>query len=129
LYMSSDAAPVVDRGEPRATCQQASITLVNPGDRTVRRDLELTYDQAHSHARRGDVQVNGRQVGITTERVNIVPVRLAHGTTTVPVHITTPAARCDTIDIEALPRLSAKLRRASSANSSARAVRSPSAVR
>jgi hypothetical protein len=113
LYMNSDAAPVVNRGEPRATCQRASITIINPGDRTVRRDLELTYDQAHSHATRGDVRANRRRIAITTEHVNVVPLHLRHGTTTFTVHIDTPHARCDTIDVAALPRLSAKLRQAS----------------
>jgi hypothetical protein len=110
VYMSSDAAPVVDRGGLHATCAHASVELVNPGAHTVTRDLELTYDQGVSDATRGTARANGRRIPLTAERVNVVRVRLRPGTTTVSVRVDTPHVRCDTVDTEALPRLSATLR-------------------
>ena len=51
IYLSSDADPVVGRGDDRDVCAGGSIWFVNPAAHPVRDGLELVLHQRASGAR------------------------------------------------------------------------------
>lgn len=111
LYLSSDADPLTNRGERRVICADGSLTLVNPGARIVRQQLEITLIQRRSAARRGHVTINTRTVPISAgRRGNVMPVDLPPGTTKIKISVDTPGVRCQSVPVVALPAVAASLR-------------------
>ena len=100
--------PIASRGDEHPICAGASLSLVNPGARSVHQSLEIDFDQQHSDARHGHVTVGGRAVAIKAG-TNLVPVDLAPGTTKIPVSVVTPGVRCHSVPADWLPTISATL--------------------
>jgi phosphoglycerol transferase len=111
LYMSTDVDPLENRGDRTEICSDATITIVNPGDRTVGEDLELSFKQRDSAAKDGQVTINSRTVPITAyKHVNIIPLQVAPGTTTIKISVDTPGVRCRSVPDASLPSMAAVLR-------------------
>ena len=110
LYMATDADPLADRGNKHDICAKGSITLVNPGARRARSELDITFRQRESAASRGYVEIGARSVPITAyTHVNVIPVDVAPGVTDVKVSVTTPGVRCRSVPDSSLPQISVKL--------------------
>jgi phosphoglycerol transferase len=110
LYLSSDADPIVSRGDRHDICADGTLTLVNPGTRAVRQQLEITLTQRRSAARRGHVTINARTVPISSgRRGNVIPVDLPPGTTTIKISVNTRGVRCQSVPVVSLPSVSAVL--------------------
>jgi len=110
LYMSSDVDPLTNRGDRLAICADATITLVNPGSRTVRENLQIGYKQRESAAHEGHVTIGSRTVPITAyKHLNVIPLRVPPGTTTIKVSVTTPGVRCQSVPDASLPSITAAL--------------------
>ena len=110
LYLSTDNDPIASRGDRHDICGAGTLSLVNPGPRPSRRDLEITFTERTSSARRGHVTVDGRRVAIAAgRRANVIPVNVAPGTTKVKISVTTPGVRCRSVPSDFLPSVSATL--------------------
>jgi len=110
LYVSSDVDPLTNRGDRLAICADATITLVNPGSRTVRENLQIGYKQRESAAHEGHVTIGSRTVPITAyKHLNVIPLRVLPGTTTIKVSVTTPGVRCQSVPDASLPSITAAL--------------------
>jgi hypothetical protein len=110
LYMSTDADPLADRGNKHDICANGSITLVNPGARRVRSELDITFRQRESAASRGSVEIGARSVPITAyTHVNVIPIDVAPGVTEIKVTVVTPGVRCRSVPDSSLPQISVKL--------------------
>lgn len=113
LYLSTDADPIVDRGSRHAICASGSLSLANPADARVHRELVLEFDPKGSAARRGHLTIHGRRVPISADRLRqVIPVELRPGTTKVEIAVSTPGLRCPTAPITALPTVSARIKHA-----------------
>ncbi|MGZ8735409.1 MAG: hypothetical protein ACXW1M_09505, partial [Acidimicrobiia bacterium] len=111
VYLSSDADPIVGRGEPRGICAHGFISLANPGRRRIESQLEITFDPRNSTARHGYMLINGVRRPISTDpRVNRIPVHLAPGTNKATITVRTPGLRCASAPVDALPAVSMRLR-------------------
>lgn len=113
LYLSTDADPIVDRGSRHAICASGSLSLANPADARVHRELVLEFDPKGSAARRGHLTIHDRRVPISADRLRqVIPVELRPGTTKVEIAVSTPGLRCPTAPITALPTVSARIKHA-----------------
>lgn len=110
LYLSTDIDSITDRGAHHPICATGEVTIVNPAHHHVRRRLAVDYARRDSIARDGHLVVRGRRVPIRLDEPNHVWLDLAPGTTTIPVSVRTPAARCESVPSDALPSIAAKLR-------------------
>ena len=110
LYMATDADPLADRGDSHEICAHGSITLVNPGARRVRSELEITFRQRESAATPGHVEIGGRTVPISVNKhVNVIPLDVAPGVTEIKVSVVTPGVRCRSVPDSSLPSIAVKL--------------------
>jgi hypothetical protein len=108
VYLSTDAEPLRDLGEPLDVCARGVVTLVNPGHRSVREHVELTLRQHQLAGALRHVTLNGRPLptskgGQGTE----VIVELRPGTTDLEVSVNTGGLRCPSTPKNGLPSLSA----------------------
>jgi phosphoglycerol transferase len=111
LYMATDVDPLTNRGDRQEICAAATITIVNPGADTVREELELSFKQRRSDARDGQVTINSGVVPITAfKHVNIIPLQVEPGTTTIRITVDTPGVRCRSVPTASLPSMAAALR-------------------
>jgi hypothetical protein len=111
LYLSTDADPLTNRGDRHDICGDGSLTLVNPGTRVIRRELEIILIQRRSSARHGAVTIDTRTVAISAGRGgNVIPVDLRPGTTKIEISVDTPRVRCQSVPLVSLPSVSASLR-------------------
>ena len=111
LYLSTDAVPIVGRGDPQEICSSGSILLVNPGTRGAHGRLKVVIRKRQSGAYRGRVTINGRSVAIATGyRGNRIAVDIPPGTTRIKISVKTPGVRCAAVPLNALPITSAELR-------------------
>jgi hypothetical protein len=111
VYLSSDVDPIVGRGEARDVCAQAFLSIANPARRQIKGRLEVRLDPRNSAARHGWILINGRRVPISTDRrVSHVIVRLAPGMNAATITVHTPALRCASAAVDALPAVSVRLR-------------------
>jgi hypothetical protein len=110
LYLSTDTDPIADRGDRHTICATGSLSLVNPGHRSTRRKLEITYTQQQSGARVGSVTIRSRRVPISTHNHhNFIHVVLPPGTTKAEIAVVTPDVRCASATVDSLPSISAQL--------------------
>jgi len=95
VYLSSDADPITDRGDPHEICASASLTLVNPGPRVARQHLDITFRQRQSAARDARVTIERRTVALSFGRHGTsVRVDLPPGASKMTISIQTPGVRC-----------------------------------
>jgi hypothetical protein len=110
LYLSTDAEPIVDRGDRHAICASGSLSLENPAKTRRRRELVVDFDPQSSAARRGYVTIHGHRTPISADRrVNHISVELRPGTTKVEIAVSTPGLRCASAPVDALPTVSARI--------------------
>ena len=110
LYMATDADPLTNRGDKQEICADGSITLVNPGRRTVRSELQITFRERESAATDGNVEIDGRSVPISANKhVNTIPVDIAPGATDIKVSVETPRVRCKSVPTDSLPSITTQL--------------------
>jgi DUF917 family protein len=111
LYLSTDAVPIVGRGDPQGICSSGSILLVNPGNRVAHGKLDVVIRKRQSGAHSGRVTINGRSVAIATGfQGNHIAVDIPPGTTRIKISVITPAVRCAAVPLNSLPITSAELR-------------------
>jgi hypothetical protein len=110
LYLSADADPLTDRGDPRNICVGGSLWLVNPGSQPVRARLAITLNQRLSGARDGYLTINSRDVPISaSSHANTIPIEIPAGTTHIKISVNTPGVRCGSAPSSQLPSVSASL--------------------
>jgi hypothetical protein len=110
LYVSSDADPLTDRGGKHDICASATITIVNPGSRRSRQDLDIVFRQRESAARDARVEIGDRTVKITTAaHAHGIRLHVRPGVTTIKVSVDTPGVRCESVPDTALPSISVTL--------------------
>ncbi|MDQ1520098.1 MAG: hypothetical protein QOI55_1171, partial [Actinomycetota bacterium] len=109
LYLATDVDTLTGRGDRHAVCETGTLSLVNPGHRAVRRQLEISFAKRRSAARRGYVTVDGRSMPITADRHFDVPIDVRPGTTTITISVDTPGVRCESVPLDSLPSVSAAL--------------------
>jgi hypothetical protein len=110
LYLSTDVDSITDRGAHHPICAAGEITIINPARHPVHRRLAVDFSRADSTTRGGDLTVAGRRVAIRADEPNHRVLELRPGTTTIPIAVRTPAARCQSVPVDALPTIAAKLR-------------------
>jgi hypothetical protein len=109
IYLATDVETITSRGTGHVICDAGSLSLVNPGPRPVRQDLQITFTQRRSSAQHGHVTINHRNAPFLAGHVDTIAVTLPHGTTTIPISVDTPEVRCASVPRDSLPAISASL--------------------
>ncbi len=110
LYLSSDAAPLTDRGDSHAVCAEARLQMVNPGTRTVAAHLLVTLDPEQTTVESAQVTVNGRTLRIADSHDGtLIPIDVPVGISDGRVTLHTPGVRCNATTPNALPSVAASL--------------------
>jgi len=110
LYTSTDADPLTNRGEAHEICAHGSITLVNPGARRARSELDIKFRQRESGASSGSVTIGARSVPIIAyTHVNVIPLDVRPGVTNIKISVVTPGVRCRSVPDSSLPQISVQL--------------------
>ncbi len=109
LYSQTDVEPMVGRGRPTPVCWSATLRLVNPRTRPVRTALTVEVDGRQADPPAAAVRVRGRWRPLTLAEPGRFAMRLRAGTTKVPVRVRVPDVRCDNVEYNALPQVSAAL--------------------
>jgi hypothetical protein len=86
------------------------VSIVNPGHERVRRHLSVRLHQRVSDVRFGHVTIGGHTARVATDgQPRVFALDVPPGTTTVPITVETPGARCPSTPAELLPSVSATL--------------------
>ena len=111
LYLATDADPIVNRGETHEICARGSISLVNPGRATVKRNLAVRLKRRLSNAAYGHLTLGSRSVSIRADGLSQrMLIDVAPGTTKIKVSVETRGVRCESAPPDTLPSVSATLR-------------------
>lgn len=110
LYQYSDVDPIRDRGSAQAVCANANVLLVNPGRRGVATRLEVSFEPRGVVAPHGRITLGHRSIRVAVAGHHFVALTLAPGITRATITIRTPAARCPSVQLDTLTRVSTRLR-------------------
>jgi phosphoglycerol transferase len=111
VYLDSDVDPITDRGDRLPICTEGSLVLVNPAGHAVRAELTVSLRQEESGARHATLVVRGHRSRITADEPAPVTITLPPGTTRARVEVATPGVRCQSVPLDSLPSVAARLRR------------------
>lgn len=109
LYSRTDVAPRVVRGQETPACRSATLRLVDPRKRPARTELTIQVRPRQADPPAAAARIAGRWRSLTLDAPNRFALRLRPGTTTVPIRLTVPYVRCDDVEYDALPLVSAEL--------------------
>jgi hypothetical protein len=110
VYLDTDVDAITDRGRRMRICTAGTLVLVNPAHHRQRSALTVSLREEESGARRGTVVVRGRRYPLTADEPRPVTIELPPGTTRARIDVATPGVRCESVPLDSLPSVAARLR-------------------